>query len=636
MSPPGPGDQRRPLSLIWYLIGFIALIIGIVVAASLAISYLQAQDEILQDYAILQNNTENNAIESVWLVNTGLELVDEDLDPPLNASLQAFRDAYVRSGSDPSRMNLSVVRAAIAPAFTGEVNLYIFNPDGIIEYSTLPEVQGIDFRQYPDFYAALTRIRLGSAFAADPVVRSVQNASDADVKGTLRKFAYLPTPDHRYVLEIGVDSYEFTSVRSRLSYQQMAQRLLAINPDLLGIRIYDYYGNVAAQAGVPGVGGQRYAEQAVRDRAGFSITDAANGTRTRYTFVDLSDPSAASDNSVVVELRFSDSRQNTALANLVSRYLLVGFLAILMGIVLAYAIFRKLTGSIHAIVSDVEQIAAGDLTHAIRSVNTTEFAHLESSITTMIRKILDYTEELERKKAELQVAAEIQSSFLPKEIPRPAGFDLAAVSIPAREVGGDFYDVFAERDGRYALVIADVAGKGVPASLFMALSRTAVRIISRWERTAQRVLEGSNTIFIEDSGSASFVTVFYALLDGEHRTLTYVNAGHNPPLLRHADGTIEELMPTGPVIGLVDEPGYEEVSIALSPGDVLVMYTDGVTEAINEKEELFSDERLKDVIAKHYCLPADALVRAIHAAVESFCGTAPQFDDITIMVLKVE
>ncbi|HSQ94040.1 MAG TPA: SpoIIE family protein phosphatase, partial [Methanoregula sp.] len=379
-----------------------------------------------------------------------------------------------------------------------------------------------------------------------------------------------------------------------------------------------------------------YAEMAVHNRTSYTVTDAAAGTITRYLFVDLRDPSAASDTSVVLELRYSTARLDAALTSLVYRYLLIGLCALGMGILLAFAAFRKLTGSIRAIVMDVDQVAGGDLSHTIRSVNTAEFAQLESGINTMIKKIMAYTEELERKKAELQVAADIQKAFLPKDIPRPAGFDIAAASVPAREVGGDFYDVFSEGEGRTALVIADVAGKGVPASLFMALSRTAVRIVSRWEKTAKSVLDGSNTIFIKDSGSTSFVTVFYAILDERSRRLTYVNAGHNPPLLLRNDGALLELEPTGPVIGLVDDPQYEERSVSLNRGDLLVLYTDGVTEAINSREEMFSEERLRALISEQRGLPAAELVAAIQQAVALFSGDAPQFDDITIMVLRVE
>jgi serine phosphatase RsbU (regulator of sigma subunit) len=629
--------KRRPLSLIWYLIGFIALIIGIVVAASLSISYIQAKEEIEYDYAVLQNNTDSNAAESVRLVNEGLGLLDEHYNPILEQSLLEFSTAYRKSGSDPSVLNLSRIRSEVAPAFPGDdVNLYIIDSDGVIVYSTLPDALGINFSLNPEFYRSLTRVRLGSGFAADPVVRSMENATDLSVKGTFRKFAYLPSPDHRYVLEIGIESTEFTDVRSRYSYQEMAERFLKINPDLKGIRVYDPNGNVAAQAGDMDDRGRQYADMAHENRSGFSVPDGARGTLSRYIFVDLLDPAAVSDNSVVVELLYSKSRLNAALSDLVASYRLIGICAVALGIALAYAMFRNLTGSIRTIVADVEQIAGGDLSHIIRGVNTSEFAHLEESINAMIRKILEYSEELERKKAELKVASDIQNAFLPKEIPRPAGFDIAAASYPAREVGGDFYDVFSEGDGSYALVIADVAGKGVPASLFMALSRTVVRIASRREKTAKHVIASSNTTFIKDAGSTSFVTLFYSLLDDKRRTLTYVNAGHNPPLLRRADGTMEELMPTGPVIGIMEEPEYEERVVALKQGDVLVMYTDGVSEALNGNKEMFSEERLHAVVRKNHSLSAHEIVSTIHREVETYCGSEPQFDDMTIMVLKAE
>jgi serine phosphatase RsbU (regulator of sigma subunit) len=627
--------RHRPVSLIWYLVGFIALIIGIVVVSSLALSYYSAEQAIRSDFAILANTTGNNAVESIWMVNTGLGLIDDDMNPSLNESLMLFRDAYVQAAGDPDRMDLAALRDRIAPSYQGDVNLYLFDEDGIIVDTTLPEVKGVDFRNYPDFYRQLTQIREGSAFAADRVVRSVQNESDLTVNGTLRKFAYLPTPDHRYVLEIGVESPEFSDVRAAYSYQTMAARLLAVNPDLAGIRVYDFYGNVAASAGTTGEDGTTNALRAISARNGFSVTDTARHSMTRYLFVDLRDPQAASDMSVVIELRFSTLRLETALAGILFRYLLIGIGAILMGIALAYALFRRLTGAIGAIVEDVGIVAKGDLGHAIRSVDTREFAELESGINTMIRKILAYTEELERKKAELQVAADIQQEFLPRVLPHIPGYDIAAATVPAREVGGDFYDIFPAGRGKHALVIADVAGKGVPASLFMAFSRTVIRVVSRWEWSARKVLADSNTIFIGDTGSDSFVTVFYAILDGNDRSLSYVNAGHNPPLLLHADGTSEDLPPTGPVIGLVDDPGYTQGSVHLRPSDVLLMYTDGVTEAIDSSTAMFSEERLRRVARESAGLPAAGIVSAVRNAVKEFCGDTPQFDDITILVLKV-
>lgn len=628
-------SARRPVSLIWYLIGFIALIVGIVVASSLAVSYFAAGSTVRHDFSILMDTTGNNAIESAWMVNTGLLLVDEDLNPLLEAALADMANAYVSGGNDPHQMDLAALKEKIDPGIPGSVDLYVFDAEGIIQHSTLPDMVGIDFRNYPDFYRELTRIRLGSEFAADPVVRSVGDPADLTVNGTLRKFAYLPSPDHAYVFEIGVESQEFTDDRSRLSYQAMAERLLSVNSDLAGIRVRDFYNNIAGTAGTLPDDDRTYAQKAMQDRAGFTVTDAANHTATRYIFVDLRDPRAASDTSVVIELCFSTARLDLALAELVIQYAFIGAIAVFAGIVLAFALFRRLTGAIREIVDDVAVIASGDLGHAIRSVDTAEFAELESGITTMIARIVSYTEELERKKAELQVAAEIQQAFLPRILPRIPGFDLAAASIPAREVGGDFYDIFPAAGGNYALVIADVAGKGVPASLFMALTRTAIRIVSRREHSAHRVLDRSNTIFIEDAGSPSFVTVFFALIDKETRTLTFVNAGHNPPLICHDSGNFDDLGPTGPVIGLVDNPEYGEENIHLAPGDVLVMYTDGITEAINNSEAMFGEERLKDVIRQSAGLPADGIVAAIRDAVISYCGEAPQYDDMTIVVVKV-
>jgi serine phosphatase RsbU (regulator of sigma subunit) len=628
-------DPHRPVSLIWYLTGFIALITIIVVISSLAVSYYAAEQTIRQDFRTLENTTGNNAVESVWMVNTGLGLIDEEMNPSLNSSLVLFRDVYVQSGSDPEKMDLAALRDRIAPSYEGDVNLYIFNADGVIASSTLPEMKGVDFRNYPDFYRELTRIRLGSAFAADPVVRSVQNANDTSVRGTMRKFAYLPTPDHRYVLEVGVESPEFSDVRARLSYQEMAERLLSVNPDLAGIRIFDFYGNAAATAGTPGDDGNRYALQAIADRAGFPVSDTVNGTETRYIFVDLRNPEAASDMSVVVELRFSTTRLGTALRGLVAHYLVIAIGAILMGVLLAFAMFRRLTRAIGAIVEDVGIVAEGDLGHAIRSVDTAEFARLESGINTMIGKILSYTEELERKKAELQVAADIQQEFLPKKLPDIPGFDIAARTAPAREVGGDFYDLFPTGDGRYAMVIADVAGKGVPASLFMAFSRTVIRIVSRWERSARQVLSDTNSIFIGDTGSDTFVTVFYALLDANGKRFTFINAGHNPPLLLHPGGSYEEFAPTGPVVGLVEDPGYTEQQVTLRQGDLLVLYTDGITEAINGSEEMFGDERFRAIILSSAGLPAAGIADAIQQEVARFCGNVPQYDDMTLLVLKV-
>lgn len=246
-----------------------------------------------------------------------------------------------------------------------------------------------------------------------------------------------------------------------------------------------------------------------------------------------------------------------------------------------------------------------------------------------------YLGELQRKKAELQIAAEIQHTFLPKTIPPMKGFELAAVSCPAREVGGDFYDAIRLQDGKTGLVIADVSGKSVPAALYMALSRTIIRAMAGWHHHVSHTLADTNAMILSQSDSGMFVTLFYGVLDEEKRTLTYANAGHNPPLLlRTGSDEFVRLMPTGIALGALDEAEYGEETVEIGPGDLLVLYTDGVTEAINAGTEEFGEERLKDAVRGLRDRPPAGIIRGVRDMVHAFSGAEPQFDDITLMVLK--
>ncbi len=247
-----------------------------------------------------------------------------------------------------------------------------------------------------------------------------------------------------------------------------------------------------------------------------------------------------------------------------------------------------------------------------------------------------YRTELERKKAEMQIAHEIQTGFLPTDLPTIRGVDLAAASVPAREVGGDFYDFVKGSNGDTAFVVADVSGKGVPAALFMVLSRTIVRANATLHQDAQTAIQDANAMIANDSESGMFVTLLYGALNPETMTLTYVNAGHNPPVLFRKDGSQEHLNGTGIALGAMDESEYEEATVGLAPGDVLVCYTDGVTEAINCGEEQFGEARLAQTVQGCKERPPEEIITTIMEAVNGFCGDEPQFDDMTLVVLKVE
>ena len=249
--------------------------------------------------------------------------------------------------------------------------------------------------------------------------------------------------------------------------------------------------------------------------------------------------------------------------------------------------------------------------------------------------------EMARKDAELQIAAEIQRNFLPETIPKTEGFDIAAKSIPAKEVGGDFFDVIPLEvipmsNTRTGIMIADVSGKGVPAALFMALSRIVVRVTAMWFKQPAEVINFANPIIANNSKTGMFVTLFYGVLDNTTRTLTYVNAGHNPPLvLRKKSGEIEELNLTGVAVGALDDADYTQQELLLSPGDVIVLYTDGITEAINDREEMYDVPQLIETIRKNGDSSSQEIVDEIIRSVFAFTGSQPQFDDITLMVVKV-
>jgi sigma-B regulation protein RsbU (phosphoserine phosphatase) len=264
---------------------------------------------------------------------------------------------------------------------------------------------------------------------------------------------------------------------------------------------------------------------------------------------------------------------------------------------------------------------------------------LDERRTKLEKEKLEY--EMARKNAELQIAAEIQRNFLPETIPQIEGFEISAKSIPAKEVGGDFFDVvplevIPMSNSRIGVMIADVSGKGVPAALFMALSRIVVRVTAMWFKKPSEVISFANPIISNNSKTGMFVTLFYSIFDNKTRTMTYVNAGHNPPIMYHKNtGTIEELGLTGVAVGALDDARYEQQELKLSQGDVIVMYTDGITEAVNGSDEMYDVPRLIGLILEKSACPAQEIMDAIIGSVFTFSANQPQFDDITLMVVRV-
>lgn len=246
-----------------------------------------------------------------------------------------------------------------------------------------------------------------------------------------------------------------------------------------------------------------------------------------------------------------------------------------------------------------------------------------------------YSIELEWKKEDLKIARHIQESFLPKEIPHPKKFDLYALNVPAMEVGGDFYDFIPINNERIGLLIADVSGKSVPAALFMAFSRTLIQAKATGNHEVVNTIKDVNSFITKEAEDGMFITLFYSVLNCKEKTITYVNAGHNPPALYRAEtGDIKLLKTKGMALGVIEEAEFDEKKVKMKKGDILIYYTDGVTEAINDNNEQFGEKRLFELVKENNELTAEKMVVTITKEVSEFQGKEAQFDDITLMVLK--
>ena len=239
-----------------------------------------------------------------------------------------------------------------------------------------------------------------------------------------------------------------------------------------------------------------------------------------------------------------------------------------------------------------------------------------------------------RMQQELDVAHTIQASFLPDGSPNIPGCSVATHWQAARQVGGDFYDFLPLSDGKWGIVIADVADKGVPAALFMAVSRTILRTVAFNREDPAHVLMRTNEIIAREARSDLFVTVFYGVWDPATERFTFANAGHNPPLLLQPSGSFQQLPGHGIALGVLPETHMKSQSMQLRPGETIILYTDGVTEALNEDFDEFGLERLQVAARAAARRPAGDLVKHITDNIRDHTGQTPQFDDMTLIVLK--
>ncbi|MBR4377227.1 MAG: serine/threonine-protein phosphatase, partial [Spirochaetia bacterium] len=271
--------------------------------------------------------------------------------------------------------------------------------------------------------------------------------------------------------------------------------------------------------------------------------------------------------------------------------------------------------------------------------SNSEFASLSDDINMTVDTLKRYiAEAAARIDKELEFARIIQMSALPNTFPPFPGrneFDIFASMNPAKEVGGDFYDFYLVDENKLAFIIADVSGKGIPAAMFMMTSKTLIKSLATEGNDIATTITAANTKLCEGNEANMFITAFMGCLDLNTGKLQYVSAGHNPPLVKHGDGSFEYL-PKSKTIVLAAMEGYpyKAQEMQLEPGDVIYTYTDGVTEATDSSETLYGEPRLKEALNAQRWGSMEELCKGIKKDVDGFVGSAPQFDDITMLAIR--
>ena len=341
---------------------------------------------------------------------------------------------------------------------------------------------------------------------------------------------------------------------------------------------------------------------------------------------------------IVSVLPETEAMRMRNIALYVNTFMEILVFALLFGLIYML-IKRVVVNQIKSINRSLAKITAGDLEEVVDVRSNEEFASLSDDINSTVSTLKSYIAEASaRIDKELEFAKNIQSSALPSvfpAFPKRKDFDIYADMDPAKEVGGDFYDFYLTKGDTLNFLVADVSGKGIPAAMFMMRAKTELKTLTEADAPLCDVFTHGNTALCEGNDAGMFVTAWQGSLDLETGDLKFVNAGHNPPLLRHGNGKFEYLRSrVGFVLAGMDGVQYKTQEAKLEPGDCIYLYTDGVTEATNKNNELYGEDRLLAAINAQEFSDMRELCRFVKADVEAFVGEAPQFDDITMVALK--
>lgn len=571
--------------------------------------------------------------DAIAVMKLNIADVGADIKNPVDSDLASIADRIATELDQKKTFNDVMLTAMMKGASVSQID--IVDRQGIVEYSTNPDFVGFDIK---------TNIQ-SSGFM--PLLKGSKNTLvqryyvKSGKEHVLMKIAASPLREGGFV-QVGMapalyQSYVDRSIANRVEHRHVSETgiILIANKDFQvvstpfpdGLRPLSDYGLIfnIPELGQPDKPGMEKAGQLlVKDFFG-SPSYVMYGVSQGYYIVvviPMVDVFSLRDMSVYVSISME--------------ILIFTLLFLLINILLR----KKVVNSIQKVNSVLGEITAGNLEVSVEVRNAAEFDSLSDDINSTVQTLKGYiAEAAARIDRELEFAKTIQSSTLPTTFPafpERADFDIFASMDPAKEVGGDFYDFYMLDSNHLAFLVADVSGKGISAAMFMMKAKTLIKGYAERNMDPAAVLSGVNNELCENNEAEMFVTCWMGIVDLRSNKLTFANAGHNPPMIRHRDGRFEYFKTRpGLVLAAMEGIKYRKGETELLPGDQIFLYTDGVTEATNAENELYGEDRLSDILNTTRNQTSRQVCKLVHQNVDEFVAEAPQFDDITMMCIKL-
>ncbi len=543
---------------------------------------------------------------------------------------------------------------------TAVSEIWITDPQGRA-YLNAP-LEGIDFTFSPN------KAEQPQASAFWPLLTGekrsvVQPVTKREIDNRLFKYAGVGGVDQPRIVQVGLVGDEMRAIREAVGLDRLASLLVGDGALKAMVVVDPNLSTIVSQRSYEAIGAPVNARQ--KEILTEVIRNNRLSTKVRPNAIEVYHPIRDEMGSSLGGFMVQVSREgiDELLADQVRSSILIGLAVFLAGGYVAFTFARRLSQPITQVTQVAAALQQGDFGTLDRLAEPAQRTDEIGRLAKVFRRMADEvrnrelvldglvaerTTELAHKNqaleaaqtlinSELELARRLQLAILPAAFPAIPGCSGFARMLPATHMGGDFYDFVSLPDGRVALVVADVSGKGVAAAFFMAVARTSINSLVRDHADDPgRCLSLANREICGQNPLELFVTVFLAVYDPARRELRYASAGHNPPMIREASGAVREL-PTDPdlALGVIDPVDYLTRSLNLGEGDQLVLYTDGVTEAFNGAGEMFGEARLKALLGGSGLLGADRCVGSIFEQVETFANGHPQSDDITVAVLNV-